>query len=696
MDFFFKPNGIALIGATTNPLKGANAILTNLITGFKGAIYPVNPRYAEIQGLKCYPTVAAVPDPVDLAIVFIPARAVVEAVKACAARGIRGVMVESAGFAEAGEAGTALQAELASVARETGIRVWGPNCMGLVDAVNRHVFSFVASYIWEEGLLPGTVSLVVQSGMLSAGFLIDTMSHGVMGISKACSIGNKADVNECDVLAYLIDDPETAAIGLYLESIPDGGRFLDLCRKSRKPIVVLKGGKSAKGAAAAMSHTASLAGDGRVVSGALAQTGVVEATDFKQMMDLCRTLAQFPERPERKTGRAAILTYSGGAGIVTSDFFDALGLEVAELSPEALAEIRTVFPPWMPVSNPVDMWPAIEQHGPIKVWGTAFRAVCADPGVDAVLMHVFLGNPKLQPDVAALAALARQSGKPLFCWLLGRREAADAFQREAQASGLLVYRELYRAVECMAAVFADRGAGDPASGNDALPEQRIVLPPEPEQILNTATGALDAYAARQVLKAVGIPVAPEATADSAARATAIAAEFGYPVVMKGLMPGTVHKTEAGLVKLHLQSPDMVADAYSEMTLRMGGQGQVLVQKEISGEFEMIAGFFRDPQFGPCVMCGIGGIFTEILADTAFAVAPLTHSDALKLTARLKSQKLLNGFRGQPALARDALAGILVALSLLGRDYPAVREIDINPLIIRDGMPVAVDAALICS
>ncbi|OPX38889.1 MAG: hypothetical protein B1H13_10625 [Desulfobacteraceae bacterium 4484_190.3] len=294
VNFFFEPKGIALIGASKNPLKGGQSILKNLMAGFKGKIYPVNPGHDEVNGLKSYPSILEVPDPVDFAIIFIPAEATVKAAKECAERGIPGVMVQSAGFAEVGGRGEVLQEELRAIGRKNGMRIWGPNCMGLVDPVKNHVFSFVSPAIWDEELVPGRVSFIVQSGMLSAGFLMDIMSHGTMGISKACSIGNKVDVDECDL------------VGLYLESMKNGKRFLDLCQRSRKPIVVLKGGKSEKGARAALSHTGSIAGDRAIISGALAQAGVVEAGDFMELMDLCRTLAQYPETSSSCGGRIAV------------------------------------------------------------------------------------------------------------------------------------------------------------------------------------------------------------------------------------------------------------------------------------------------------------------------------------------------------------------------------------------------------
>jgi acetyltransferase len=306
----------------------------------------------------------------------------------------------------------------------------------------------------EDGLTPGGVSLIVQSGMLSAGFLIDIMTHGKMGISKACSIGNKVDVDECDVLEYLIDDPDTSTIGLYLESIPDGRRFADLCRQSIKPIVVLRGGKSKKGAEAAMSHTASLAGNAAVIRGALSQVGVVEAYDFKQMMDVCRALDRYPEVPENNPGRVAIMTMSGAAGIVSSDFIDHQRLAVAELSDDTRKSLKQIFPDWMPVTNPIDLWPAAELHGRKKAYGRAFEAVCAAPSIDAILIHLFVFSSVPNANLLPLVEMADKSGKPLFCWLMGKRSEVHQFKLQAREMGMPSFDELHRTVECMAAVFS--------------------------------------------------------------------------------------------------------------------------------------------------------------------------------------------------------------------------------------------------
>ena len=463
MDFFFNPRGIAVVGATPNPLKGGYAILKNVLLGYRGGIYPVNPKYDRIEGLTCYPSIDAAPDPVELAVVFVPAPQVPAAVENCAARGIRGVIIESGGFAESGPEGKRLQDRLSEIAARTGIRLWGPNCMGLVDCVHRRIFSFMDPQALERGeFIPGNVSLVVQSGMLSAIFLIDIMSNATMGVSKVCSLGNKVDVDECDILEYFLDDPDTGVIGLYLESFSDGRRFLELCRRSAKPIVVLKGGRSRRGAEAALSHTASLAGNQRIVTGALAQAGVTEARDFKQMMDLCRSLALM--KPSAAgSGRVAVLTLSGGAGIVATDFVAEQGLAMADLSASTKKSLATLFPKWMPVSNPVDLWPAVErQSGDAPdVGGRSLAALLVDPAVDAVFFHAFVSNPRSRPNMADLSARLRSAGKPLVAWVIGRRDDTFAFQKEALVHGIPVFTELSRAAECLAAILNQRRKPEP-------------------------------------------------------------------------------------------------------------------------------------------------------------------------------------------------------------------------------------------
>jgi acetate---CoA ligase (ADP-forming) len=694
MDFFFKPKSVAVIGASTNQLKGGNAIIKNLLTGFKGEIYPVNPKYTEIEGLKCYSSLRDIPSTVDMAIVFVPARQVIAAIEECIVKKIPGVMIQSGGFAETGFEGQVLQKKLIELAEKSGIRLWGPNCMGLVDAVNNNIFSFQAPLIAQKGYITGSVSLVVQSGLMSAGLLFDIMSNGIMGISKACSIGNKIDVNESDLLEYLINDPDTGVIGFYLEAISSGRRFIDLCRKCPKPIVVLKGGKSPKGAEAAMSHTASLAANHRVLAGVLAQAGVIEANDIKQMTDICRSLAAYPRHPEG-TGRVAILSFSGGAGIVACDFIEQTHLSVASLSDQIQNALQRLFPAWMPATNPVDIWPAIEKNmgTGIDVYKESRQAVLADPGVDAVLQLSF-AREGIQPlGLADIAAQARQTGKPVFIWLLGERDTVFHFQKEAMSAGVPVFQELYRAVECLDTVFRPR-----PSSNALVPEtantSAASLSPHLYRLLESAHGPQDEYVSKQILGNYGIPVVEEKIADSIAECLEAADNLGYPLVMKGLVAGGIHKTEMGIVQLGISNRKEAADVFGALMEKMAGQGKVLLQQQVQGKVELIAGIIRDRQLGPCVMLGIGGIMAEVFNETIFALAPLSREDALKFIGRFRGQKLLDGFRGTPPADRDKLAALLIALGNVGIANPHIKEIDINPLIITASGAVAVDATIV--
>ncbi len=696
MNFFFEPDGVAVIGATPNPLKGGYAIFKNLVLGYKGNIYPVNPNYKDIEGIPCYPSVRAVPGHIDLAIVFVPASHVPAAIEDCAAKGVQGVMIESGGFAETGHDGALLQQSLKDISKRTGIRLWGPNCMGLVDAVGGYVFSFMDPRSLQQGLLiPGKVSLVVQSGLLSAGFLVDVMSHRVMGISKVCSVGNKIDVNECDLLSYLIQDANTEVIGHYLESFSDGRRFTELCRRSTKPIVVLHGGKSRKGAEAAMSHTASLAGNHKIISGVLTQAGVTEAGDFQQMMDICRSLAAKPQ-PASRYGRVAVLTFSGGSGIVASDFIEERGLKVAELSRETKEALGRLFPEWMPVGNPVDLWPAIEKHGEtnVDVYSTALAAVLNDDAVDAVFLHAFAGHFQLGINVEDIAEQTRAAGKPVFVWLLGRQEDALRFNAEALSHGIPVFHEISRAVECLAAAFYQQRSSEIS---EQLPEKEktVRIPREFCDVLEKAVGPLDEHVSKTILRLYGIPTAQEEIISDDAACKNIAKRLGFPLVMKGLQEGKVHKTELGLVHLNITTPEAALEVFNSLKKKMDPSGQVLAYRQVKGKIEIIVGLVRDVHFGPCVMLGLGGIMAEILSDAVFAPAPLTVEDALALIGRLRGQKIFDGFRGEPPVNREELAGMLVALGDIGLQYPRIHEIDVNPLIVGEkGAMVAVDATIV--
>jgi len=699
MHSFFNPQSIAVIGATPKTFKGGYAILKNLTNTFEGQIYPINPQYAEIEGLPCFPSITDVTDNVDLAIIFIAAVQVPNALEQCAIKGVRGIMIESGGFAEADDKGKNLQSAISGFVERTGIRVWGPNCMGLVDGIRGHIFSFTDPKVLPSCLIPGPVSLIVQSGMLSAGFIVDILSHGITGFSKVCSIGNKADIDESDILSYLLEDPDTRCVGLYLESFVSGRRFMDLCRNSDKPVIVLKGGKSSKGAEAAISHTASLAGNYRVAAGALAQAGAYEAKDFKQLVDFCRTLALYPPRRNKFRGRIAVITFSGASGIVSTDFMEEQDLAIAELSETTKIRLGHIFPEWMPVSNPVDIWPAIEKHSgtDLDIYSLALEAVLEDHEVDAVLLHSFSGYTRIRLNLDEISRQSRSSGKPVLLWMLGNREDAFQVQEKARDCGVLVFQELSRAVQCLSLLFQRTGytySSQLERKQLVLPNDRRDIPDDISLILKKSSGPMDERVSKNILKSSGISTVEETRITNSLQCKETAVRMGFPLAMKGLQPGIVHKTELGLVELNIVGTEAARQSFERLMQKMNGQGSVLMQKQLKGDVELILGAIRDPQFGPCVMIGIGGMMANLIEDTVFTVAPLDMQEALDAIGRLRTQILLNGFRDAQPVDRHVIASMMIILGRIMINYPRIREIDINPILVSGNTAVAVDATVV--
>jgi acetyltransferase len=563
--------------------------------------------------------------------------------------------------------------------------------MGIVDIPGQRFFTFMHPNIYKVGLIPGRISMVVQSGMLTAGFLAELMGNRAIGIAKACSIGNKSDVDECDILEYLLSDDETDAIALYLESIPRGRRFIELANQSLKPIVVLKGGKSFAGAKAALSHTSSLAGNARLQDSVLELASVTIAHDFQQMMELTRALAMIPETPPRC--RTAIITISGGAGILSCDLLEEQGLSVADLSPETKKELAAVFPDWFPAANPVDLYPAFALKGPLAAYDGAFNAVIKDPNVDVIFLHYFAGLYSSYGSLPAMKEAAAKAGKVLIIWAIGLGDELRTLKRDCEGNGIPAHSELSRAVECLAAASRyqrrKQVAVDNSAGTPALPSGAADILSKGKEMQ-----VWDEFDSKQLLAMLNIPVVDERIAKTLDEAASYAQKIGYPVVMKGLAPGEVHKTESGRVRLGLTTSAGVKTAFEDLMNRMNGQGRILLQRQLPIDYELIAGYLRDAQFGPCVMFGLGGIFSELQRDVVFATAPLTEQSALDLIFRIKGNKLLQGFRGMTPINGKAMAGILVGLGNLGAACPQIEQIGINPLIVSGGNPVAVDASII--
>lgn len=450
LDFFFKPDAVAVLGASSNKLKTGYHIIKNLLSGYKGKIYPVNPNYEKVLDLPCYPDVESVPGNFDCAIYFIPSKYLPDTILSCARKGVKGIIIESGGFTEAGPEGASIQKEALDNAAHTGIRLWGPNCMGFIDANARHVFSFLHSAVWPDILRPGNVGLIVQSGMLSAGFLMSALQEGVMGVSKACSIGNKCDINENDILTFLSQDEETGVIACYLESLVDGRTFMDLARKTPKPVIVLSGGRSAHGARAAMSHTASMSGNYSVTRGAFQQACIIEVYDPAELTDMARAFSKVQACP--RSGGVAILTFSGGAGTITTDLLEDYDLPLAQLSEKTLSEIGTLFPEWIKPTHPLDLWSSIEQKGFKQVYIPSLKATLSDPAVDSILLQTYTSLEIDAQFFTDVAGLMRQYGKPIILWVEGRKELLERIRSMAEQAGIPAFRDLTRCVSVLAGV----------------------------------------------------------------------------------------------------------------------------------------------------------------------------------------------------------------------------------------------------
>jgi acetate---CoA ligase (ADP-forming) len=451
LDVFFAPESVAVVGATPNELKGGHSIIANMLESFAGPVYPINPGRDEILGVRCYPSVRELAGRVELAIVFVPAASVPEVLEDCAAAGVKAAVLESGGFAEVGEEGKRIDAACREIAARTGLRLWGPNCTGLVNTDPFIFTPFMRAPNADKRLKPGTLGIIAQSGMLAAGFMLQYVISGYFTVSKACAIGNKIDVNEVEVLEYMAADPKTRAVVAYLESIADGPAFLEVTRDmaGNKPLVVLKGGRYEESAKAALSHTASLAGSDEVVEGALKQAGVIRVDDFQELMNLGKAFSLHPEpfRLSSPTGDGvAVVTVTGGGGVVLTDLLRSSGLRVPSLEHKTLDKLqREVFPGWMAPSNPVDIWPAIEQRG-FNAFGDSIKAVLADDRIDGVILLPFASRMIEYFPFEEMGEAVRASGKAMVSWMFGDLRYFDTMEERLREFGIPVYNDLHSCV----------------------------------------------------------------------------------------------------------------------------------------------------------------------------------------------------------------------------------------------------------
>ena len=665
----FEPRSVAVVGASRERGKIGGEILHNLLrAGFQGPVYPINPAAVEIERTPCYARLGDVPGPVDLVVISVPAAAVPAALDDAAAKGVKAVVVITAGFAETGEAGRRLEGQLLEKIRDAGMRMVGPNCMGLVNtnpAVRLNA-TFAPVYPPE-----GRIALSSQSGALGLA-LLDYAARLNLGISTFVSVGNKADVSSNDLVQYWAEDPRTDVILLYLESFGSPGVFARIARRvaRRKPIVAVKAGRSHAGARAASSHTGALAERDAVVDALFRQAGVIRTGTLEELFDVAALLAH---QPVPRGRRVAIVTNAGGPGILAADACEAQGLELPALGSETAAGLRAFLPPAASVANPVDMLAS----APPDHYARALRLVLADPGVDSVLV-VFIPPIATDPDAIARAIVDGSSAS-------GEKPVLAIFMSARGAPPILRPIPSYDFPEpaAMALARATEYGRWRAAPVGVVPEFPDLRPDEARGLIDAAVarggGWLEAVEADRLLTAFGVPTARLAPASDPAAAAAAARAMGLPVALKAVGPALLHKTDVGGVVVGLESADAVREAAEEMSSRIQGLTGFLVQAMVPGGVEVIVGVVRDSTFGPLVVYGSGGTLVELLADVAFRLHPLTDADAAAMLDEVRGTALLRGYRGAPKADEAALRDLLLRVSALVAHCPEVREMDLNPV-----------------
>lgn len=689
-----KPKSVAVIGASTRAHTIGSDLMKRLVEyGFKGSIYPVNPKGGEMLGLKVIPTVDELPEGVDLAVVIVNAQRVLDTVDACARRGIKGLVVISAGFKETGAEGRALEEALLERVRSHGMRMVGPNCLGVV---NTHPDVRLDACFAESLPERGDIGFVSQSGALGGGIL-NILKDLNLGFAQFVSIGNQADINAETALENWENDDDVKQILLYMESIANPANFRKLAERisKKKPILALKAGRSAAGASAASSHTGSLAGADRAADALLKQSGVIRELGLRELFSTAKV---FSNCPIPKGNRVAIVTNSGGPGIMATDAVVSHGMEIAQLTDETKAKLKSFLPAAASVKNPVDMIAS----APIEHYRQTVETVLADPNVDMVMVIYlpFLGLADTDVADALMEIKAAHPEKPIVgVFMTTSRFFAELADRHVSVPFYMYAEE---AVDALARLDMQRRWIERPVGQ--IPE--LAVDAERARTIFKAAAAegrkeLTTRESLEVLDAYGVRICRSGMAKTVEEAVEIAERIGFPVVMKMTSKTTSHKTDVGGVRVGIRSAEALRREYADLVEKLEAKGLldglegVLIQEMVEGKREMVCGIASDPQYGPMVMFGLGGVFVEVLKDVVFRLAPLTDVDAAEMVRSVKAFKLLQGARGTTPAQIDRVEETLLRISRLVSDFPAVKELDINPLMIseKSGEPIAVDGRI---
>lgn len=683
-----SPTSVALIGASVEEKKLGHYVLRNLTqSGFKGKIFPVNPKHDRLLDLPCFPSVGAIAEPIDLAIVVTPAATVAAIAEECGKKGVQTLVVISAGFSETGtEEGKNREAELVTIGKTYDMRIIGPNCLGLLRPSIGLNGSFAGT-----PKQAGPIALISQSGAMAVA-LLDRAESLCLSFSSIVSIGNKADLDEANFLEILEHDPETRVIGLYLESIKSGVRFMEVAARvaRKKPIVLIKSGVSARGAKAVSSHTGALAGSEAAMIALCEKTGIHHAKTTDEFMGLLATLCA---QPPLVSSAIAVITNAGGPGVLATDAADSCGLELASLDSRTIDILRKTLPAAASAVNPIDvLGDALADR-----YGCALSACARDPLVDG--LAILLTPQVMTPceEIARTVVNLRKTHPllPMTTAFMGGGSVASA-RSILRSSGIPSFETPEEAMRALASlkikqVQTREEQEDPTSDHRALGASALI---------KGKKGLLNEEAAAHLLALYDLEEPKQAIAKTAEQAQDIAATVGLPVVLKISSPDILHKTDVGGIRVNIKTKAGVKQAYNEILKEvqthcpLAAINGVLVQQFLPIGSEFIIGGLRDSSVGPMVMVGLGGIYTELFHDTCFRIAPVTTEEAYEMLSSLKAWKLLLGMRGKKQLAIEELANVIVRLSQLLADSPSIQEIDLNPVLVGEKSIVIADAKVV--
>jgi acetyl coenzyme A synthetase (ADP forming)-like protein len=681
IETFFCPESVAVVGASANPDKLGYAVVKNLLEGgyaSKGTVYPINPSTSEILGFKTYPSVLDVPKPIDLAVIVIPYPHVPDALRTCGQKGIPSVIVISAGFREAGQEGLERELELIQICHEYNLRLIGPNCLGVIDSFTPLNASFAV------GTPPaGPMAFMSQSGALGTAVL-DIALAGRLGLSKFVSLGNKADVSEIDLLQTWVKDDHSKVILIYSEGMPNGQEFIRVAREVTrvKPVVAIKSGVTQAGSRAVSSHTGSLAGSEQAYQAAFQQAGILRAESMESLFDMALALGY---QPPLRGDRIAIITNAGGPGILATDAMEKSGLSLARFELETIHALQQYLPDSASAANPVD----VLGDARADRYQFALEQIAKDPNVDGIMV---LLTPQAMTEIDATAqaigCIAQQINLPILGCFMGEARIKSGIdiltahdvpnypfpERAANAFSAMSGYRLIKTRPDLEYMHFDV---------DLLEVKKVF-----DQVRSENRLTIGDAESRQVLQAYGLRIPKSEIAETPEMAASIAGKIGYPVVLKIASPDILHKTDIGGVKVGLQNASDVRDAFELMVYRAQRYipeahiwGCLVQEMAPSGGLEVLVGMNRDPQFGPLLTFGLGGIYVETLRDVTFRVSPLARQEAEEMLAQVRAHALLDGVRGQPPMDKSAIVDALLRISQLVQDFPEIIEMDINPLMV---------------